>query len=221
MGEEREAYGRDELEDIFEELLPLYREVVGKALGDREEGVLSGAREGFADLIPDIPFLGNLLFPLPRTLVESAVALSFYRALKGAGLTTEAAGQLIVEAAEAGFRALPPEELRAQGEQQFTGDWINMQGYAAAESQKRRYPGDWVFEYVEGVPGEFDWGWDFIECGICKFYESQGAPELVPYQCALDFILSRYQDTGLERTTTLAEGAGRCDFRFKQGREVP
>ena len=86
----------------------------------------------------------------------------------------------------------------------------------ALESQKREYPGAWVYTVLEGDGKEFDWGIDQVECGICKFFADQDAQEFVPYMCALDFIASDYFGWGLVRTTTLAEGGERCDFRFKR-----
>jgi hypothetical protein len=90
----------------------------------------------------------------------------------------------------------------------------------AGESQKRRYPGDWVFTFVEGDGQEFDYGLDFTECGICKYYHAQGADELTPYLCLMDGVVSKSFGLGLVRHKTLAEGADICDFRYKAGRET-
>jgi hypothetical protein len=43
------------------------------------------------------------------------------------------------------------------------------------------------------------------------------APELSPYLCPVDILYSEALGWGLTRTMTLAEGAEKCDFRFKQG----
>ncbi|RJP33088.1 MAG: hypothetical protein C4536_05065 [Actinobacteria bacterium] len=221
MDEMKESYEREELDAVFTELLPYYRAAAAKALGGESvDRVLSRASADFAALVPDIPFVGSLQYPLARDLIESAVALSFYRALKDLGMTTGDAGQVILDAADIACRAVPQEIQIAQGEQQFTPEWYGVQEVVSRESHKRLYPGDWVFDFVAGEPGSFDWGWDFTECGICKFFEKQGAAELIPYMCEQDFIISEYQGTGLVRTTTLAEGAERCDFRYKKGRRV-
>jgi hypothetical protein len=75
---------------------------------------------------------------------------------------------------------------------------------------------DWVYSVVEGEGRAFDWGIDQVECGILKFYAAQDAEDLTRYVCALDFIASDYFGWGLVRTSTLAEGGQRCDFRFKR-----
>jgi hypothetical protein len=45
---------------------------------------------------------------------------------------------------------------------------------AARRSQARRYPGDWVFERIDGDGETFDFGIDMTECGIVKFLNAQG-----------------------------------------------
>jgi len=90
----------------------------------------------------------------------------------------------------------------------------------AAESQKRLYPGDWVWSSFEGDGKEFDSGADFTECAICKFFRAQDASDLAPYLCRTDFAVSRAFGMGLVRTMTLAEGEDRCDFNYKRGRET-
>jgi hypothetical protein len=82
---------------------------------------------------------------------------------------------------------------------------------------ERNYPGDYVFEYIEGNDQDFDYGIDYVECASCKFFEEQGVPELSPYFCAKDKIASEFFGWGLSRSQTLAEGGERCDFRFKKG----
>ena len=215
------SYERKILLDSFEEQLPFYNSAITENR-DRTtaEGVAENARAHFEKLMTEIPYVGDAQYPLPKTLIQSAVALSFYRSLKEAGENFEQAGNLIADAAEVGFRAVSEEEHRARGEQQFTEGWYQMQRFAADKSQERHNPGDWVFSFVEGVPGEFDWGWDFTECGILKLYNAQCAKELVPYLCVQDFIVSKLEGTGLQRTKTLAKGDDRCNFRYRKGREV-
>ena len=90
----------------------------------------------------------------------------------------------------------------------------------AEESQKRRYPDDFVLNYVEGDGKTFDFGIDYTECAICKFWRKQGAEEMLPYICLVDFLSSELiTKTGLVRSMTLAEGFERCDFRFKRDRK--
>jgi hypothetical protein len=90
---------------------------------------------------------------------------------------------------------------------------------AAAASQRREYPEGFVFHFVEGKGEAVDFGIDYTECAIVKFFKAQGADEFTRYVCLFDYPHSRLSGTGLVRTMTLAEGAEKCDFRFRIGAE--
>jgi hypothetical protein len=88
-------------------------------------------------------------------------------------------------------------------------------------SQQRRYPGDWVFEVIEGDGQTFDVGMDYTECGIEKFMRRQGAANLTPYLCNLDYVTFGATGLGLVRTKTLGWGCDCCDFRIRRKGAVP
>ncbi len=54
------------------------------------------------------------------------------------------------------------------------------------------------------------------ECGIVKYLHAQGADELCPYGCDLDYVMFEAMGIGLRRTKTLAWGCDRCDFRLSK-----
>jgi hypothetical protein len=91
--------------------------------------------------------------------------------------------------------------------------------YAAEMSLKKKFPEDWVYNFLEGNE-EFDLGMDFTQCGIQKLFHKYDADEFIPYLCAMDIIMSECGNLGLHRTQTLAEGNNKCDFRYKGGRET-
>lgn len=86
----------------------------------------------------------------------------------------------------------------------------------AERSQLRVYPGDFVFQFIDGAGKGFDFGVDYTECAIVKFLRAEGAAELAPQLCQLDAPMCRALGIGLRRTGTLAAGALRCDFRFSR-----
>ena len=73
-----------------------------------------------------------------------------------------------------------------------------------------------MLERVEGDGVAFDFGIDMMECGIVKFFDTQGADELVPYLCDVDYVMFEALGIGLRRTKTLAWGCDRCDFRISR-----
>lgn len=83
------------------------------------------------------------------------------------------------------------------------------------ESHLRKYENDWVVDVLTN--GEnFELGYDYHECGICKLCAEEGCFELAKYLCKLDFLLADIMGMKLERTQTLAEGGSVCDFRYSR-----
>ena len=83
----------------------------------------------------------------------------------------------------------------------------------AAESKKRKGENNWVLDVLPKCD-EYDLGYDYYECGICKICRDEGCPELAKHLCKLDFMMADLMSAKLVRTKTLAEGADYCDFRY-------
>ncbi len=172
--------------------------------------IVKEAREQVEILIPEIPYIGGDDNPMTRHLIRSTTSLALYKVMKARGKTARETGRIIYDAVVKAVNKLP---FSPAG--QPSPEFIEEKKAQARESQKRRYPGNWVWEFVEGNGEEFDYGYDFYECGVQKYYHVQGADELLPYFCFLDFATIRTSGQILLRTTTLAEGGEKCDFRFK------
>ena len=182
--------------------------------------IIKESRHEYEILISEIPDIGGRKNPRERNLIQSAWALALYRGLKSHGKTAEEAGRLSYELVEAQLTSVPQWILRFLGRWRFTKYSLNQRRKDALESQKRRYHEDWVLTFIEGNGNEFDFGSDATECGICKFFHTQGADELTPYLCRTEFAVSRAFGLGMARTMTIAEGSKVCDTRYKRGRET-
>lgn len=187
---------------------------------ETSDAITAEARADYEALIPQLPYIGGRRNPHTRLIIAAAMFLALYKVLKRRGRPVEEIGELVHEAVQAFFDTLPRFLLRSYGRLNFTRRALRGAYKSALESQEREYPGAWVYAVVEGDGVAFDWGIDQLECGICKFFAAHDAEEFVPYMCDLDFIASDYFGWGLVRTTTLAEGGERCDFRFKRERGV-
>jgi hypothetical protein len=196
------------------------REILALHFGDDQAEIIHRVTwQEYQSLLPEVPYIGGEKNLNSGNLLASAYTLAVYRVLQARGQTTEEAGQIIYEAYEAASD-LPGWLGGVVGRMRRGTEHQERWRAQAAESQKRRYPGDWVFTFVEGDGREFDYGLDFTECGICKFYHAQGADELTPYLCLMDGVVSKAFGLGLVRHKTLAEGADICDFRYRAGRET-
>jgi hypothetical protein len=176
---------------------PMHRETLGE----------------YERLVPDLPYVGrgNIF---TGNLVQSAWALALYRVIRRHGGSLEEAGEVIHRAMEARVNRMPAFLRRLKGKFRLSRWAVRMMRSAARRSQMREYPGDWVFEVVEGDGRAFDVGMDVTECGIVKFLRTHGANELAPYFCNLDYLVYQAAGVELRRTMTLSWGCEKCDFRM-------
>ena len=185
----------------------------------RARALVQVARQEYAALTPEVPYIGGEDNMFTEWLTYGVYYLAVYYVLKSLGQSVEQIGRIIYETFEA-MADHPQWLIRLAGSLRYGQGYVEELRVAAAESQRRRYSGDWVCTFVEGDRETLDYGLDITECGICTFYHAQGADELAPYMCLSDYVVSYVFDRGLVRYKTIAEGAEVCDFRYKQGRET-
>ena len=185
----------------------------------RTKSLMKDIRQEYEALGPVMPYIGGEENMFTEWLTYGVYYLAVYRVLKAQGHGVEEAGKVIFDTFQV-MADYPKWLLHVVGSLKYNEKYISQLKNAAAKTQERRYPGDWVATFVESNGAGFDYGIDITECGICKFYRSQGADELAPYLCLSDYVVSDAFDRGLVRYKTLAEGAEVCDFRFKKGRET-
>ena len=205
----------------FDKVAKHYRNVLKSHLGDEApDEIIRETRQEFQRLIPEIPYIGGRKNRLTRVLIGCTMALALHRVLKSRGRSVEEIGKMVVEIEENRVQSYPKFFVRLLGRFIHSPLGKNRIKKMVKESQKRLYPGGWVATFVEGDGKEFDFGIDYTECGLCKFFHQQGADELTRYLCLGDYVTQRAMNTGFSRSMTLAEGADRCDFRWKEGRET-
>jgi len=179
-----------------------------------KEEVMPKIRGEYESIYAEIPFIGGDENSLTSDLVGAAENLAFYKVLKRQGKTLKEIGKMAYIASEKEFKKHP--ELAPP---MTNPEFIPYIKHAAMVSGEKKFPGDWVYEFIEGDE-EFDFGTYFTECGIQKFYHQHDADEFTPYLCAMDILMSEYGELGLHRTQTLAEGGNMCDFQYKGGRKT-
>jgi hypothetical protein len=195
---------------------------LAEAYGKEEEEAISReTMQRFEALLPNIPYIGGDENSLTRNLYLTAAMLALYRSLQARGASVEQAARLIYLGTASFFNSFPTSWLmRWQGRRLVSRTFQDRRRHAAAISQQRRYPDDWVFEVVERDGHDFTFGVDYTECGIVKYLAREGAPELAPYLCWIDYPQFAAMHLRLDRTETLAQGGQRCDFRMSRGQPV-
>ncbi|MBN1921578.1 MAG: L-2-amino-thiazoline-4-carboxylic acid hydrolase [Anaerolineae bacterium] len=170
----------------------------------------------YEKLLPQFPYIGGKANPLTTNLVRAGYVLALYRALQAQGGAVEEVGELSCLAQERKLKQIPAFVRRWMGQFAYSPARVRKMQVRAQASQARRYPGDWVFEVIEGDGQTFDVAMTYTECGIDKFMRSQGAEELTPYLCNLDYVTFAACGMGLVRTKTLGWGCDCCDFHIQR-----
>jgi hypothetical protein len=203
--------------------IPHYRRFTVEAYGaELADVVIKETLERFAALLPQIPIIGGDENHLTENLYLSAAMLAFYQALKAHGKPVEEVARIIYLGTASLYASFPFNAmLWWEGRKAFSRKRLEKLRREAAASQERQYPGDWVYNFVPGDSKTFLFGVDYIECGIVKYLNQEGAPELAPYLCWLDYPMCAAMRMGLIRTKTLALGDEKCNFRFHRDRQLP
>jgi hypothetical protein len=199
-----------------------YRKLLVETYGQEEgEAIKRDTLQRFEKLLPEVPYIGGDENRYTRNLCLTAAMLALYRSLQSRGATVEEAARVIYVGSANFFNSFPTRWLmRWQGRRMLGRKRREQLTRSAAISQQRRYPDDWVYEVIDGDGQSFEMGMDFTECGIVKYLEREGAPELAPYFCWVDYPQFAAMGLRLERTETIAQGGQRCDFRVSRGQPV-
>jgi len=178
--------------------------------------LMVSTRNEYESLIPQLPYIGGKSNILNSALIGSAWMLAIIRSLEKKGLSVYNIGEIIYNLYEAWFEFMPRIKKWLAGKMYSSIMARRIGRKQTQKSQLRTYPDDWVFEYVEGDGETFDYGFDYTECAICKFYREQDAEKYLPFICLGDYPMFRAFGVGMKRTQTIGNGAESCDFRFKR-----
>ncbi|MBN1533181.1 MAG: L-2-amino-thiazoline-4-carboxylic acid hydrolase [Spirochaetes bacterium] len=199
----------------LQKLISRNRQVLMRDFNERQtESIIADTLGEYEAMIPRIPYIGGSKNFLTRNLVGSAQLLSLIRVLEKRGLSEKEIGKMLHDIYESHLAALPGIVRFILKKIYLTPIWQKRIQRNGIRSQMREYPGDWVSEYIPGNGTDFVFGVNFHECGICKFYKTEGAEKYLPYLCLLDYPLFKMMGIRLMRSETLGNGASRCDFRF-------
>jgi hypothetical protein len=191
----------------------------GYFVGANINALVAETRQEFENLVPQLPYIGGKQ-PFTEFIVFTGMFLAVCRISQAHGKTVEQTGEMIFEIGKAFIKSSPAFLLRLFAPLNFSRYYLDRLRKCAIESHQRKYPDDYVYDFIEGDGKTFDYGVDYLECASCKFLAKQGVPELAPYLCPVDVLYSEALGWGLTRTKTLAEGAEMCDFRFKKGEQT-
>ena len=173
-------------------------------------------------LFPHIPYIGGKENFSLNDFFDSVMLLALYKQLSKRGSSVRDVGQILYEIRE--IQAFSQSRITKflTAKLMFTPLIKNGFKRKVKKMTKKAYSENWKMEFVEGDGEEFDWGINFHECAVCKFYTKHGGEELLPYVCMVDYApFNVMKNVEFKRTQTLAGGGPYCDFRFKKGGSTP
>jgi len=215
---EHDPHLRARLLRQFDGGVDMLRGLLLKRFGEHDlEALIRATRTEYERVINGLPWIGGAANPRSFSLYGSALWLALWRVLGPRGLTLEEAPALFCAIFRTYWSRYPRFLRHLYGRTRMSARHQRRLRNLARMSQERTNPHDYVYDFVPGEPGRFEFGIDFVECAILKFLRAEGAPELGPVLCELDWPHAELIGVELMRTTTLAQGAARCDFRFRRG----
>ena len=183
--------------------------------------LLAETRFAFEQLLPQLPYIGGEANVFTSALIRAAWCMPLFAALEKEGLSFREVVKIGYEQKEHDVESKSPEKRRKIREFYFSPAMRAVEIRRAKETQAGRYPGDFVSRFVEGDGQNFDFGIDFTECAIYRFFESRAGRRYVPIFCLGDYAAYRAFGIGFRRSQTIVNGASWCDFRFKKDWVTP
>jgi hypothetical protein len=176
------------------------------------------ARSEFKHLFAGLPYIGGDKHPGTKWIILAGHWISFLRPMAKRGYPTKETAQMMYDLYVDYLNTLPKEKIVKKGRYMFTQDYMNIMKNWAHKSKEQRV--DWVGDFIPGDEKSFDWGIDYHYCPCFEVFKTQGASDIAPYFCLVDFPEHKLMSTGRVRTKTLAQGDEVCNFRYKKDRAV-
>ncbi len=198
-----------------------FAKAVQKTYPNNSDLLIAETDKNFKNISKDTNFALSSANPIDKRLDFSAYFLAFIKTLDGQGETFETIREICLE--------IVIEYVRPKNKiQQFlkllpatlTNTWlanIFLKGLAKKISQKAHQDG-FVAKIItdKNETFGFGYGFDILECGICKLFKKHNYEKYSSILCEVDEITSSLAGLKLIRTGTIALGAKKCDFRFKK-----
>lgn len=174
----------------------------------------------YIHLEKDISCAASSKNPLDKRLVISACYLALIKVLDQHGQPYESIREICLEIAEdyvrpknrleAFMKRIPAVLIRTKVFQ------IIME-YMDRRIRGREHPEGFVSRILTDKQETYGLGYgvDILECGICKLFAKHHYDRFAPILCEVDFITTKLAGLKLVRSGTIANGAEKCDFRFK------
>ncbi len=181
---------------------------------DDVDNIITSSAKEYEELLPELQYIGGKGNRGTNNLIMSAQALAFVKVLERKGLQEREIGKFIYNFIKAFIDSLPTLLKKLIGVVFKTKLGSSILLRRSASKKYVHYKGGWLTDIADNKDKKFDGGIDIKACGICELYKKQNAFQYVKYMCLGDYLMFGSFGVCLKRTTTMAHGAEKCDFRF-------
>lgn len=204
------------MEASMRQRLDLVSDMLSARLGETAvPAVKDDIMREFEVVLEQMPYVGGAQSRMTDFFMRLLGFMAIGRVLERHGVGADAIGEIELESFERQMLTIPDADRMEAGRKFMSAENRALIREQAAESHKRTYAGDFVYDYVDPGPGDtFEFGINYRSCGFCQFAARHGDADILKHICGLDFAAYGLRGIRLERTQTLAGGAPYCNFRF-------
>ncbi len=185
------------------------------------DGIRQQVMDEFEIVLTQMPYVGGAASRMSDFIMRLLGFMAISRVLRRHGVPVSVIGEIERDTYKAQLLTVPEAERLDAGNHFMSSEnqalLREQAARSATDSHQKEFPEDFVYDFVEPGPNDnFEFGVNYRACGFCKFAAHHENKEILPNICGLDFVAYAARGIRLERTQTLAGGAGHCDFRFSR-----
>jgi L-2-amino-thiazoline-4-carboxylic acid hydrolase len=207
---------RSEMEASMRLRLDLIEDLLHERLGLTDTAsIKNDVMKEFDVVLTQMPYVGGAESRMSDFFMRLLGFMAIGRVMHRRGVSKDVIAELELESFKRHMLTVPEAERLEAGRKFLSDSNKALIREQAEQSREQKYPGDFVYDYVEPGPNDtFEFGVNYRSCGFCKFAGRHGDLDILPHICGLDFAAYDLRGIRLERTQTLAQGAPYCNFRF-------
>lgn len=185
------------------------------------ETLVSELEARYAFLKKEVAFAKKSANPVDRRLDFTACFLALVQVLEKQGEPFEEIREICLEitheyvrpknAVQAWFKRLPVKIIGSPLGSLLTN-------FMKKKTEKLGHPDGFRTKMVTDPAQTFGlgYGMDILECGICKQFQKHGMQRYATILCEVDKLTSALAGLEMVRSSTIANGAEKCDFRWRK-----
>jgi hypothetical protein len=190
---------------------------------DDFEKVIAETDYNYKNISVDINFASTSNNPMDKRLDFCAYFLALIKTLDGKGETFENIRKVCLEIV---LEYVRPKNKFQQYLKRLPAKLIDtwlmnlVIGFFNNKIKKNSHPDGFVAKIITDKQETYGLGYgvDILECGICKLFAKHNYNKYSPILCEVDAVTSDLAGLQLIRKGTIANGAKKCDFRFKKAK---